>query len=115
MKRTVAAVSMAISLSAWAAPQAMAGHEQLIGAQVFAADGMEIGRVADVATTGNQIDALRVSIGAPLGFGERFVIIPQPAFMIRRGRVVLPDLRAEDIAGFPDASTVTIEDGSQDR
>jgi len=37
--------------------------------------------------------------------GERSVIIPQPAFMIRRGKVVLPDLRAEDVSRFPDASS----------
>jgi hypothetical protein len=81
-------------------------HADLIGAPVFAADGVAIGRVADVSTTGeDRIDAIRVRTGAALAFGERLVVIPQPAFMIRRGVVVLPDLKAEDVEAFPDAST----------
>ena len=66
----------------------------LIGAPVLAADGASIGRVADIATAENgQIEAIRVRTGAALGFGERVVLIPQPAFMIKGGRVRLPDLR----------------------
>lgn len=104
--------SLVLSLSGMAlglvtgAAAGYAQHQELIGAPVYAADGVEVGRVADVSSTGKQIDALRVSKGAPLGFGERFIIIPQPAFMIRRGSIVLPDLRAEDVDRFPDASTM---------
>jgi uncharacterized protein YrrD len=85
---------------------AQAQHQELIGLPVYAADGAEVGRVADVASTGNEIDALRVSRGAPMGFGERLILIPQPAFMIRRGRIILPDLRAADVDQFPDASSL---------
>ena len=89
-----------------AATGAYGQHQELIGVPVYAADGVEVGRVADVASTGKEIDALRVSKGATLGFGERFIIIPQPAFMIRRGRVILPDLQAADVDHFPDASSL---------
>ena len=91
------------------APEAASAQTELIGAPVYAADGIEVGRVADVSTTGSRIDALRVSRGVPLGLGERFVVIPQPAFMIRGRRVVLPDLRAEDVDLFPDASPLAPE------
>ena len=116
MARPAASVSFAIAML-WMPPsEAAPGHKELIGAPVFAADGIKVGRVADVSTTGNIIDALRVSRGAPLGLGERFVIIPQPAFMIRGRRVVLPDLRAEDVDLFPDAaSTLPLEDNVEDR
>jgi hypothetical protein len=40
-----------------------------------------------------------------LGFGERTVKIPPPAFMFRHGRVLLPDLSAEDVEAFPDLSS----------
>ena len=111
----LASVAVAIGLFWVPATEAASPHEGLIGAPVYAADGVEVGRVADVSTTGNQIDALRVSRGVPLGLGERFVIIPQPAFMIRGRRVVLPDLRAEDVDLFPDASTLPSESAAQDR
>jgi hypothetical protein len=88
-------------------------HSDLGGVPVYAADGIEIGRVADVSSTGKKIDALRISTGAVLGFGERSVIIPQPAFMIRGKSITLPDLRAEDIGHFPDASLVKDETGDR--
>lgn len=110
-----ASVLVVIALLGIPAAEAASPHEQLIGAPVYAADGIEVGRVADVSTTGRQIDALRVSRGATLGLGERFVIIPQPAFMIRGRRVVLPDLRAEDVGLFPDATSPAPEDGTEDR
>ena len=43
------------------APEAASAQTELIGAPVYAADGIEVGRVADVSTTGSRIDALRVS------------------------------------------------------
>jgi hypothetical protein len=115
MIRMVHSVAVAIALSWTPATEAASPHKELIGAPVYAADDVEVGRVADVSTTGNQIDALRVSTGARLGFGERIVVIPQPAFMIRRGRVLLPDLRAEDVGVFPDASTLAPDDGVDER
>ena len=100
--RVVVILLCAIAIAPVASAQS---HQELIGAPVYAADGAEVGRVADVSSTGKEIDALRVSLGMSLGLGERSVIIPQPAFMIRRGKVVLPDLLEEDISRFPDASS----------
>jgi hypothetical protein len=88
----------------------------LIGAPVLAADGTVIGRVADVSTSGDdQVDAIRVHTGTRLGLGERVVLIPQPAFMIRRGVVVLPDLTAADVEAFPNASTENDNPASEER
>jgi PRC-barrel domain len=91
--------------------QSLRDPSSLIGAPVLAADGASIGRVADIATAENgQIEAIRVRTGAALGFGERMVLIPQPAFMIKGGRVWLPDLTAQDVESFPDAHSER-EDG----
>ena len=82
----VAVLLCAIAIAPIARAQS---HQELIGAPVYAADGAEVGRVADVSSTGKEINALRVSVGMSLGLGERSVIIPQPAFMIRRGGIAL--------------------------
>ena len=115
LTRATAGVAFAFALLRMSAAEADCVRKELIGARVYAADGVEVGRVADVSITDNHIDAVRVSRDAPLGLGERFVIIPQPAFMIRGRRVVLPDLRAEDVDLFPDATTFALENGSDDR
>ena len=105
-----------VLLTAGSGAHARSPHQELIGVPVFAADGAAVGHVADVSTTSNnEIDAIRIRTGAALGFGERLVVIPQPAFMIRRGVVLLPDLSAEDVEAFPDASTTHDEFASEDR
>ena len=101
-----------VGIAATAAVSAQS-HSDLVGVPVYAADGIEIGRVADVSSTGKKIDALRISTGPVLDFGERSVIIPQPAFMIRGKSITLPDLRSEDIGHFPDASSVKDETGDR--
>ena len=111
--RAAAGVAFAFAFVPAAVAVADCARKELIGARVYAADGVEVGRVTDVSITGNHIDAVRVSRDAPLGLGERIVIIPQPAFMIRGRRVVFPDLRAEDVDLFPDAST--LDNSSDDR
>jgi sporulation protein YlmC with PRC-barrel domain len=76
---------------------------QVIGRSVIAADGSKVGEVADVSTdeTG-EIDLLRVTTGIRLGLGERHIVIPRPAFMIKAATIVLPDFTPEDVAGWPD-------------
>ena len=75
----LSAVTLGFAIAA-AAAYGEPGRQELIGARVYAADGPEVGRVADVLSTGEEIDALRVSRDTPLGLGERFVIIPgQPS------------------------------------
>ncbi len=92
--------------------QADPSNPQLIGAPVIAADGIKIGQVSDVSTTPDgQIDQIRVLTGSALGFGERVVAIPQPAFMIRGRRVTLPDLTSGDVEAFPTARAATAGHG----
>jgi PRC-barrel domain len=86
-------------------PQAGSSEMRLVGMPVFSADGIEIGQVADVSTADGQIDQIRVTTGSALGFGERIITIPQPAFMIRRGTVIIPDFSAEDVEAFPSTSS----------
>ena len=78
----------------------------LIGKPVIAADGAKVGEVADVSTdeTGD-IEFLRVTTGIRLGLGERHIVIPNPAFMIKSATVVLPDLTSDDVAAWPDDHT----------
>ena len=57
--------------------QAEPARASLLGAPVFAADGIKIGQVADISvTTEGNIDAIRFFTGSALGFGERIVAIP---------------------------------------
>jgi sporulation protein YlmC with PRC-barrel domain len=78
---------------------------QVIDLPVFAADGIKIGRVSDVSITDGRIDQIRISTGATMGFGERVITVPQPAFTIKDDMVLVPDFSAEDIQALPsDAS-----------
>ena len=75
---------------------------QLMGAPVFAGD-TEIGVVSDVSIQEDgRIDRIRVRTASPLGLGERVVEIPESAFSVLRGTVVL-ELTAEDVDHFPTA------------
>jgi sporulation protein YlmC with PRC-barrel domain len=88
-------------------PGAHAGERKglVVDLPVFAADGIKIGRVFDVSMTDGRIEQIRVSTSATLGFGERIVTVPQPAFTIKGDMVLIPDLSAEDIQALPsDAS-----------
>jgi sporulation protein YlmC with PRC-barrel domain len=74
--------------------------EDLIGAPVFASDGIEVGTVLDVSTdTNDEIDAISMSTARVLGFGERIVDVPNGAFMVLRGAIVL-DIPAESVEGL---------------
>jgi hypothetical protein len=75
----------------------------VLGAPVFAADGVKVGEVSDASTDeGGKIDALRLTTGVRLGLGERQVLIPRRAFMIRGKTVFLSHLSAEDVEALPD-------------
>jgi len=74
---------------------------ELIGAPVFAADGPEIGQVADVSFDDEgRPQQLRMTTGAILGFGVRTIEIPKGAFTALRGAVVL-DLPIEAVQLLP--------------
>jgi sporulation protein YlmC with PRC-barrel domain len=75
--------------------------DKLIGATVYAANGVAVGQVSDVSTTAEGgIDALRVRTASPLGLGERIVVIRKGDFRIAR-RGVLLEFTAAELGMFP--------------
>jgi sporulation protein YlmC with PRC-barrel domain len=100
----LALIVLCVSLSAAAAQGAPPGTE-LVGLPVFAADGIKIGQVSDVSVNDGRVDQIRVVVGSTLGFGERVIAIPQPAFMIKGGSVLIPDLSAEDVEALPNVAS----------
>ena len=96
--------------------QAANSDLRVVGLPVLAADGIKIGQVSDVSkTTDGHIDQIRVLTGSVLGFGERVVEIPQPAFIIRDRSVVLPDLTSDVVAQLPSAASENNGPASQER
>jgi sporulation protein YlmC with PRC-barrel domain len=74
----------------------------LIGAPVMQPDGTRLGEVADILfDEEGRPSKLRLRTEATLGFGERIVEIPQHAFMLLQGTVVV-DLPADAIPALPD-------------
>src|SRR5262249_16223205 len=72
----------------------------LIGAPVFAKDGAEVGRVADIAFDGElRPKALRMVTGIGLGLGTRTFIIRKGSFIAVDGAVVL-DVPAKAVSAF---------------
>jgi hypothetical protein len=75
---------------------------ELIGAPAFAADGPEIGEVADLLLgEDGQARKVRIKAAAHLGLGTRTLEISQGAFTVLRGAVVL-DLPAEALRALPE-------------
>jgi sporulation protein YlmC with PRC-barrel domain len=103
--------SVAVNAQAQATPPSA----QLIGASVFATDGVKVGEVADVSTARDGIDQLRVRTGSALGFGERIVAIPHPAFKIRGAKVILRNLTSQDVEAMPSVSTENNGPQSEER
>ena len=82
---------------------------ELIGAPAFAADGPEIGEVADLLFDAQgQARKVRIKAAAHLGLGTRTLEISQGAFTVLRGAVVL-DLPAEALRALPEPSEYEIE------
>lgn len=94
----------ALLLCTAVAAHAQSDGVQIVGLPVFSADGMKIGQVIDVTLSADrQIEQIRLVTGSPLGLGERTVVIPQQAFIIGGGRVMLANLRADDVQALPNA------------
>ena len=84
------------------ADQDAALHAELIGAPVFAADGVQIGEVADISYDDeDQPNRIRMTTGSVLGLGSRTLEIPAGLFTVLRGAVVV-DLPAEAIETLPE-------------
>ena len=63
---------------------------ELIGSPVFAADGSQVGQVADISFNEDlEPHRLRITTGSKLGFGARTVELPRGSFTTSRGTVVL--------------------------
>jgi hypothetical protein len=83
------------------APSAAPEHN-LVGLDVFSADGTRVGQVRAVSTgPGGEVVALHVRTGGFLGFGGRIVAIPQGRFT-RAGKSVRLDLDSEQVSRLPE-------------
>ena len=90
-------------------------NPQIVGLPVFAADGIKIGRVSDVSMSDGRIDQILISTASTMGFGERIVAVPQPAFTIKGDMVLIPDLSAEDVAALPGDPSKSQDARTKDR
>jgi hypothetical protein len=104
-----AAFALAASLAAPASAQSPGKVDleaaemaaELIGAPVFAADGPQVGEVADVSVDATgQPDRVRMTTGAALGLGARTVELPPGSYLLLRGAVVL-EMPAEVVQSLP--------------
>jgi hypothetical protein len=76
----------------------------LVGAPVYAADGPEVGRVADVASDEDgSPQAVRILTDANLGFGPRTITVGRQLFTALQGAIVI-DLPAEAVHSLPEIS-----------
>lgn len=77
------------------------GVGSMVGAPVFAADGVEIGEVAEVVTDSDgQATGLRITTAMHLGIGRRTLILSPDTFTLLRGAAVL-DLPSAALASLP--------------
>jgi hypothetical protein len=75
---------------------------ELMGGPVFAAGGVEVGRIAGISFDEHgRPQRLRITTGGKLAIGTRTVEIPKGAFMVLRGAAVL-DLTPEAVRLLPD-------------
>ena len=84
-------------------------HTEMLGAPVYAADGVLIGQVADISyDEEEQPNRIRMTSGVVLGIGQRTFEIPAGLFTVLRGAVVI-DLPAESIETLPEMVDQEIE------
>ena len=78
--------------------------QDVVGLNVFSADGTRVGEVRSVNTgPSGDIVALRIHTGGFLGFGGRIVAIPQGKF-IRSGQSIRLDLDSDEVSGLPEVN-----------
>jgi hypothetical protein len=77
-------------------------HTEILGAPVFAADGVLIGHVGDISyDEEDQPKWLRMTSASTLGLGSRMLDVPAGLFTVLRGAVVV-DLPAEAVQTLPE-------------
>jgi hypothetical protein len=85
-----------------ARPVETPASQNLIGLNVFSADGTRVGEVRSVSTgPAGDVIALHIRTGGFLGFGGRIVAIPGGKF-IRSGQSIRLDLDSDEVAGLPE-------------
>jgi len=83
-------------------PGTAAIHTEMLGAPVFAADGVLIGHVKDISyDEDEQPKRIRMTSASALGLGTRMLEIPAGLFTVLRGAVVV-DLPAEAVQALPE-------------
>jgi sporulation protein YlmC with PRC-barrel domain len=83
-------------------PDTQAIHTEMLGAPVFAADGVLIGHVGDISyDEEEQPKRIRMTSASALGLGSRMLEIPAGLFTVLRGAVVV-DLPAEAVQALPE-------------
>ena len=81
---------------------AAAIHTEMLGAPIYAADGVLIGQVDDIAyDEEDQPKRIRMTSASVLGLGARTLEIPAGLFTVVRGAVVV-DLPAEAVQALPE-------------
>jgi sporulation protein YlmC with PRC-barrel domain len=81
---------------------AAAMHTEMLGAPVYAADGVLIGQVNDISyDEEDQPRRIRMTSASVLGLGTRTLEIPAGLFTVLRGAVVV-DLPAEAVQALPE-------------
>ena len=81
---------------------AAAIHSEMLGAPVYAADGVLIGQVSDISyDEDDQPKRIRMTSASALGLGARTLEIPTGLFTVLRGAVVV-DLPAEAVQALPE-------------
>jgi len=77
-------------------------HTEMLGAPVYAADGVLIGQVNDISyDEEDQPRRIRMTSASVLGLGTRTLEIPAGLFTVLRGAVVV-DLPAEAVQTLPE-------------
>jgi sporulation protein YlmC with PRC-barrel domain len=115
IKRLLGALFAVLVVLPAAQAQDVRPKPQIVGLPVFAADGIKIGRVSDVSMSEGRIDQILISTASTMGFGERIVTVPQPAFTIKGDMVLIPDLSAEDVAALPSDPSENQDARTKDR
>jgi sporulation protein YlmC with PRC-barrel domain len=84
-------------------------HTEMLGAPVYAADGVLIGEVSDISyDEDDQPKRVRMTSDQALGLGARTLEIPAGLFTVLRGAVVV-DLPAEAVQTLPELAEQEVE------
>ena len=81
---------------------------------IVSADGERVGEVEQVGLRGETV-VLIIGIGGFLGMGERTIALPLDRVSIVEGRLVLDNMRAEEIEGMPEYNEAEVEPGAPDQ